>query len=105
MLYWFFDGNEPMKYKRLCQKTRVATQKQHQGGCLNHIGIRARNKDVRTLPAVTTYLTTTTTTSRDTADAIDKDKWVINLSRAPLTEAQASLLAHRPGYAVTPKLP
>ena len=48
---------------------------------------------------------TTTTTTRDTADAIDKDKWVINLASAPLSQVQASLLAHGPGYAVTPKQP
>ena len=30
---------------------------------------------------------------------------VINLSSSPLTQAQASLLAHGPGYAVTPKHP
>ena len=94
-----------MKYERLCQKTKGGHSNQHPGGHSNHTGIRAQNKDVRTLPAVTSNLTTTTTTSRDTADAIDKDKWVINLSRAPLTQVQASLLAHGPGYAVTPKHP
>ena len=87
-----------MKYERLCQKTN--------GGHSNHTGIRAQNKDIRKLPAVTFNLTkTTTTTSGDTADAIDKDKWVINLPRAPLTQVQASLLAHGPGFVVTSKHP
>ena len=47
----------------------------------------------------------TTTTTRDTAEDKAKEKWVINLSSSPLTQAQASLLAHGPGYAVTPKHP
>ena len=49
-----------MKYKRLCQKTKGGHSNQHQGGCSNLTGIRAQNKDVRTLPAVTSNLTTVT---------------------------------------------
>ena len=49
--------------------------------------------------------TTTTTTTRDTAEDRREKKWVINLSSSPLTQAQASLLAHGPGYAVTPRHP
>ena len=98
-----------IKYERLCQKTKGGCSKQHPGGHSNYTGFRVQNKEVRTLPAATsnstTTTTTTTTTSRDTADAIDKDKWVINLSSAPLTQVQASLLAHGPGYPVTPKHP
>ena len=93
-----------IKYERLCQKTKGGHSKQHPGGCSNHTGIRAQkqNKESKTLPAVTSNLTTTT--SRDTADGTDKDKWVINLSSAPLTQVQASLLPHGPGYAVTPQV-
>ena len=87
----------------MCQKTKGGHSKQHPGDCSNQTGFRAQNNEVRTLPAVTSNSIATTTTSRDTADAIDKDKWVINLSNAPLTQLQASLLAHGPGYAVTPK--
>ena len=95
-----------IKLERLCQKTKGGCSKQHPGGHSNHTGFRAQNNEVRTLPAVTSNsIATTTTTSRDTADAIDKEKWVINLSSAPLTQGQASLLAHGPGYAVTPKHP
>ena len=94
-----------IKYERLCQKTKGGCSNQYPGGCSNLTGIRVQNKELRTLPAVSSNLTTTTTTSRDTADAIDKDKLGINLSRAPLTQAQSSLLAHGPGYAVTPKHP
>ena len=94
-----------MKYERLCQKTKGGHSNQHPGGLSNHTGIRAQNKDIRTLPAATSNLTTTTTISRDTADAIDKDKWVINLSRVQLTQVQPSLLAHGPGFVVTPKHP
>ena len=34
-----------------------------------------------------------------------QQKWVINTTDIPLTEAQESLLAHGPSYAVVPKPP
>ena len=98
-----------IKFERLCQKptTRGGCSK-HPGGHSNHISTKAQiqDKEVRILPAVTTNATTTTTTTtRDTAEDKIEKKWVINLSSSPLTQAQASLLAHGPGYAVTPKHP
>ena len=97
-----------IKFERLCQKpkTRAGCSKQHPGGCSNHTCTEAqnRNKEARILPTVTPNRVTTTTT-RDTAEDKAKEKWVINLSSSPLTQAQASLLAHGPGYAVTPKHP
>ena len=86
-----------IKFERLCQKTKGGCSKQHLGGHSNHTGFRTQYNEVRTLPAVTYITTTTTTTPGDTADVIDKEKWVINLSSVPLTQVQASLLAHGPG--------
>ena len=78
-------------------------------GCSNPSSIEAPNRDRegRILPAVTSNKTnlTTTTTTIDTAEDKMEKKWVINLSSSPLTQVQASLLAHGPGYAVTPKHP
>ena len=48
---------------------------------------------------------TNITTTRATSDKIDQSKWVINLSKSLLTQAQASLLAHGPGFTVTPRHP
>ena len=48
--------------------------------------------------AVTTVITTTTTTTT----MVQSNKWVKNLSETPLTEAQVSLLAHRPSFAIMP---
>ena len=95
-----------IKFERLCQrsKTKGCHSKQHPGDHSNYTGTKAqnRNNEARILPAVTSN--TATTTTRDTADDKVNEKWVINLSSSPLTEVQASLLAHGPGYAVTPKL-
>ena len=33
------------------------------------------------------------------------DKWVINLSKTPLSQEQLSLLQKGPSYAITPKYP
>ena len=38
-------------------------------------------------------------------DEEKQQKWVINTTDIPLTEAQESLLAHGPNYAVVPKHP
>ena len=99
-----------IKFERLCQKptTSGGCSKQHPGGHSNHNSIRAQHKDkeVRILPAVSPIrVTTTKTTTRDMTEYKSEDKWVINLSSSPLTQAQASLLAHGPGYAVTPRHP
>ena len=97
-----------VKFERLCQKTKGGHSKQHPSGRSNLSSTEAQNKDKegRILPAVTlNRTTTTTTTTRDTAEDRREEKWVINLSSSPLTQVQASLLAHGPGYAVTPRHP
>ena len=95
-----------IKFERLCQKTKGGCSKQPSGGRSYHTGYRTQSNALNILPVVTSNsVATTTTTTGDTADAIDKDKWVINLSSAPLSQVQASLLAYGPGYAVIPKHP
>ena len=97
-----------VKFERLCQKTKGGHSKQHPSGCSNLSSTEAPNRDRegRILPVVTSNRTTiTTTTTIDTAEDKSEKKWVINLSSSPLTHAQASLLAHGPGYAVNPKHP
>ena len=82
-------------------ETRGGHSNQHQkGGCSNYTGIGAQIKDSRTVVVTTA---TTTTTTMETSDTTKK--WVINLSEAPLTQVQASLLACGPGFAVTPGIP
>ena len=101
------------KFERLCQKIKGGRSKQLPGGRSNISSTEAPNKDKdkegNILPAVTlnrtTKTTKTTTLIRDTAEDEKEKKWVINLSSSPLTQAQASLLAHGPGYAVTPRHP
>ena len=76
------------KLERLCQKNST-----ERGGCSNqhgnHTCINTENLDVS--PADNSSNTT--------------NKWVINISSKPLTQAQEKLLAHRPNYAVVPKSP
>ena len=38
-------------------------------------------------------------------DKIDTKHWVVNLSQQPLSQAQETVLAHSPNFAVTPKTP
>ena len=51
-------------------------------------------------PTTNSRSTTTTTTV-----VKSNSKWVINMSKKPLTEPQVKRLAHRPNYAVTPRNP
>ena len=77
-------------------ENKGGSSNQHQqGGCSNPTGIGAQTKDLRTVTATTTTIETTETTTVT-------QKWVKNLSGVPLTQVQASLLAHGPGFAVTP---
>ena len=34
-----------------------------------------------------------------------RSRWVINMSKIPLMEAQENLLAHGPNFAITPRVP
>ena len=44
-------------------------------------------------------------TSPTTTEVKSYSKWVINMSKKPLTEPQVKLLAHGPNYVVTPRNP
>ena len=76
------------KLERLCQKNstkRGGRSNQHG----DHTCINTENLDIS--PADNSSNTT--------------NKWVINISSKPLTQAQEKLLAHGPNYAVVPKSP
>ena len=45
------------------------------------------------------------TGGRSNQDKIDTKCWVVNLSQQPLSQAQETVLAHGPNFAVTPKTP
>ena len=44
-------------------------------------------------------------TSTSPTSTVVKSKWVINMSKKPLTKSQEKLLAHGPNYVVTPRSP
>ena len=56
-----------------------------------------------------TTTSTPTSNSRPTASTSAagnlRERWVMNLSKIPLTEAQDNLLAHGPNFAITPRSP
>ena len=81
------------------RKQGIATQTNtDRGGRSNPTGIGAQIKDLRTVTAAskTTTIETTETTTQ---------KWVKNEPGVPLTQAQALLLTHGPGFEVTPRHP
>ena len=95
------------KYEQLCQRLRL------RGDCSNNISgcskthhqytdnltVPANTTDITSIPSTGTSQTTTATTSGYVS------KWVRNLLGTPLTEAQVSLLAHGPNFAVAPRHP
>ena len=64
-----------------------------------HSNIHGNHAFKTTCETCISLVTTGTSTSNNT------NKWVINISSKPLTEAQEKLLAHGPNYAVVPRSP
>ena len=80
------------KLERLERKNEDKT-----GGCINRYMYRqSSTKKIS--------LTSTTTTNTTMAQNL-RSRWVINMSKKPLMEAQENLLAHGPNFAITPRNP
>ena len=80
------------KLEQLCHKNR--------GGHSNNKDGRQGGKD-KTVPG----LTTGNNENNDGTVSNTNNKWVINLSGQPLTEAEYKVLTHRPNFAVTSRSP
>ena len=94
---------------QLCQQTR-GSHSNNPGGCSkNHHTCALAPITVVTshniIPATTSTTITTTTPAGMTITTMQLDKWVKNLLGVPLTDAQVSLLAHGPNFAVAPRHP
>ena len=63
------------------------------------------NLDLDSRPTTSTLASNSRPTSSTSAAGNLRDRWVMNLSRIPLTEAQENLLAHGPNFAITPRNP
>ena len=62
----------------------------------------------RTTASVSSATSTTITgpensRSTTTTSTVANSKWVINMSKKPLTDAQEKLLAYGPNFAITPR--
>ena len=59
--------------------------------------------------SLTSSITDPKLDSRPTASTSDtgnlRSRWVVNMSKIPLTEAQENLLTHGPNFAITPRRP
>ena len=84
------------KFDQLWQRNREIRPQEHaENGCS-----KARLEKNRELPSKKS----TNQTSTDNTKEFTK-RWVKNLSSTPLTEAQFSLLAHGPNFAIAPRHP
>ena len=84
------------KLERLCHKNRGGCPNKHDGGQGGH--------DENTRP--NNYYTDLEEKEKEnTHDSELKEKWVVNLSSQPLSQAEKSLLTHGPNYAVTSRHP
>ena len=94
------------KFEKLLMKT---------GGCSNiQSGGDGKNQDLNSTTVTTSETTQPINTvgAATSATAVynrnnnnNKVKWVHNLSKTPLTEAQEKVLAHGPNFAITTKEP
>ena len=89
------ENRQKTKLEWLCHKSRGGHPNIQHGGHgrqeLNDTSSSGRN---------------TKTTGENTEEVPDiKERWVVNLSGQPLTEAETTLLMHRPNFAVTSRSP
>ena len=108
---WHHNTLEQQKAKldRLIRKEELVNKGGHSKS-LNMQRYMYQNgtNNLRTTASITTGTDTTANepeNSRSTSPTLKamKSKWVINMSKKPLTNAQEKLLSHGPNYAVTPR--
>ena len=87
------------KLERLCHKKRNA--KSAESG---HSNIQHGNQNNTVNNNTNWHISDTASPSQIEAQG-NSNRWVRNISRTPLTEAQMKLLSHGPNYAVVPKNP
>ena len=91
------------KLERLQGKNEVKT-----GGCTNNHRYMYRQSGTEN-SSTTSSITNLELDSRPTASTSAagslRDRWVMNLSKIPLMEAQENLLTHGPNFAITPRSP
>ena len=96
-------ARQKRKLERLQGKNEVKT-----GGHTNNQRYMYRQSGTEN-SSTTSSITNLELDSRPTASTSAtgnlRDRWVMNLSKIPLTEAQENLLAHGPNYAITPRSP
>ena len=78
---------QKQKLEQLCHKNSL-----ERGGCSNQ-------------PADNTCINTENSGISPVNNTFNTNKWVINISSKPLTQAQDKLLAHGPNYTVVPRSP
>ena len=82
--------------------------KQRQVSKFNRLINKTSNKDREVSASSSNFsnqLQTSTGQSNQTKISNNNNKWVVNLSKTPLTPAQHSLQGKGPNFAVTPKAP
>ena len=84
------------KLERLCHKNR--------GGCSNKQDGGQGGQDENTRPK-NNYTDLQEKDKENKQDSEPKEKWVVNLSSQPLSQAEKNLLTHGPNYAVTSRCP
>ena len=63
------------------------------------------NLQLDSRPTASTLASNSRPTASTSAAGNLRERWVMNLSKIPLTEAQENLLAHGPNFAITPRSP
>ena len=86
------------KLERLCHKNRGGRSNKQDGGQGGHDENTRPNNNY-------TDLQEKEKEKDNKQDSELKEKWVVNLSSQPLSQAEKSLLTHRPNYAVTSRRP
>ena len=113
---FMFKIKEDRHYKTMArQKNKlerlVRKNKDKEGGCINnkHANMQSSTNNLSST-AITpnAEFNSRSTAGISTAPKLTNDlksKWVVNMSKIPLTEAQEKPLTHGPNFATTPRCP
>ena len=111
-----FKTKEDRHYKTVArQKNKLERlgrkNEDKEGGCINnihanmHSGTDNLSSTANTSNAELNSRSTTGTSTALKSTNVLKNKWVVNVSKIPLMEAQEKLLTHGPNFAITPRCP
>ena len=106
---FMFKTKEDRHYKTMTWKKNKLERLERKntdkaGGCINKYRYSSTKNSSSTATTSDAELNSRPTVGTSAASSL-KNRWVVNMSKKPTTEAQEKLLAHGPNFVITPRCP